>query len=445
MTSTRSYNWTHHSVLAFAQGRDPIKRITEEARALVLKARETGWEGPPFNPIYIADMLNIKVEANSSIADARLLYVGDGAKIEFNPQQHRERVRFSIAHELAHLLFPDWHEQVRNRAKPSLPNDDWQLEMLCNLAASEFVLPIGSLSAFATVPSIEDLMRSRREYDVSAEAFLTRVVKVSEVPLGLLVASPIASSRKARTYRVDYFIHSATASRLDLLHLEIPDSSVVQRCTAIGHTDYAVENWITGSPTRVECVGVPGYPGTNYPRVLALVRFDQADQPVQPLRVLHGDIFNLRGSGAKLVCQMVNDRATRWGGGVARQMARRFPEAERMFTQSFLHIPRGQRLGEVIFTEATEEMTIASMIAQEGFGRSSTPRIRYAALSQALLGVASRALTQGENVHLPKIGTGASGGDWSIILEMLHDILVADGVSVTVYELPPKRQQLELF
>ena len=60
----------------------------------MLKARETGWEGPPFNPIYIADILNIKVEANSSIADARLLYVGDGAKIEFNPQQHRERVRF---------------------------------------------------------------------------------------------------------------------------------------------------------------------------------------------------------------------------------------------------------------------------------------------------------------------------------------------------------------
>ena len=67
------------------------------------------------------------------------------------------------------------------------------------------------------------------------------------------------------------------------------------------------------------------------------------------------------------MCQMVNDRATRWGGGVARQMARRFPETERMFTQSFLHIPRGQRLGEVIFTEATEEMTIASMIAQEGY------------------------------------------------------------------------------
>jgi len=445
MTSTHSYNWTHRSVLAYAQGRDPIKLITEAARDLVLKARESGWEGPPFNPLFIADMLNVKIEANSSISDARLLELGDGAKIEFNPQQPRERVRFSIAHELAHLLFPDWHEQVRNRAQLSFTNDAWQLEMLCNLAASEFVLPIGSLSGFATIPPIEALMRLRRQYDVSAEAFLTRVVKVSEVPLGLLVTSPTGPSGRARTYRVDYFVRSATASRLSLPRSEIPDHSIIQTCTAIGYTDNAVEDWITGSPTLVECVGVPGYPGTAYPRVLALVRFDQVDQPIQPLKIIHGDIFNLRGSGPKLVCQMVNDRATKWGGGVARQMSRRFPDAEKMFTDSFLHVPRGQRLGEVIFTAATDEVTIASMIAQEGFGRSSSPRIRYAALSQALLGVASRALQQGESVHLPKIGTGASGGDWSTVLEMLRDILVAAGVTVTVYELPPKRPQLELF
>ena len=81
------------------------------AQALVLRAFETGWEGPPFNPLYIARMLDVQVEANSSIADARLAEIEDGAKIEFNPQQARERVRFSIAHEVAHLLFPDWNDE----------------------------------------------------------------------------------------------------------------------------------------------------------------------------------------------------------------------------------------------------------------------------------------------------------------------------------------------
>ena len=92
-------------------------------------------------------MLNVQIAPNSSIADARLLETSDGPKIEFNPQQARERVRFSIAHEVAHLLFPDWHEQIRNRAQTSSVNDEWQLEMLCNLVASEIVLPIGSLAS----------------------------------------------------------------------------------------------------------------------------------------------------------------------------------------------------------------------------------------------------------------------------------------------------------
>ncbi|OYW62135.1 MAG: hypothetical protein B7Z31_01715 [Rhodobacterales bacterium 12-65-15] len=169
MLESTSINWTNTSVRAFAKNADPMVAVEKAARSLVLKARENGWEGPPFNPLRIAEMLNVQIEANSSVADARLVATESGPKIEFNPQQPRERVRFSIAHEIAHLLFPDWAEQTRNRGG-SEAADDWQLEMLCNLAASEFVLPIGSLPSTSKIPPIEDLMRRRREYDVSAEA-----------------------------------------------------------------------------------------------------------------------------------------------------------------------------------------------------------------------------------------------------------------------------------
>ena len=445
MTTELAINWTNKSVRAFAQGGDPILKITSDARALVLKARESGWDGPPFNPLFIAKMLNIQIAPNSSIADARLLEIGDGAKIEFNPQQARERVRFSIAHEVAHLLFPDWHEQIRNRAQTSNVNDDWQLEMLCNLAASEFVLPIGSLSSVSNIPTIEDLMIERRKYDVSAEAFLIRVVKVSTKPVAMFVASPILSSSGKRSYRIDYYISSPTASRLRPSSLQVPETSVIQTCTAIGHTDSSIEDWITSSPTSVECVGVPGYPRALYPRVIALVRFDQASQLLPPLRILHGNILEPRGDGPKLLCQLVNDRATKWGGGVARQMASRFPDAEQAFTQAFLEIPRERRLGRVLFTKATDDITIASVIAQQGFGRSLFPRIRYAALTRCLAELTSRALEVQESVHMPRIGAGASGGDWPTIQEMLDDTLVRAGLSVTIYDLPPKRPQLELF
>ncbi|MEQ9145547.1 MAG: macro domain-containing protein [Parvibaculaceae bacterium] len=444
MSNAHSINWTNASVRAFAKNADPLSAIEEAARALVLKAREKGWEGPPFNPLRIAEMLEVQIEANSSVADARLVATENGPKIEFNPQQPRERVRFSIAHEIAHLLFPDWSEQIRNRGGDET-EDDWQLEMLCNLAASEFVLPIGSLSTTSDVPPIEDLMRQRRQYDVSAEAFLIRLAKISNQPIGIFVSSPTVSENGTRHYKIDYFVSSPTAPKMRVSGKAIPDDSIVHRCTAIGHTDRAVENWVIDIPTQIECVGLTAYPGSVYPRVAGLVRFDHAQENHLPIRLLHGSVLEPRNGGRKIICQLVNDKAIKWGGGVARKIAKCFPEAEEAYAEKIIQIPQRDRLGRVIFTEATKDLTIASLVGQEGFGPSLFPRIRYSALQTCLEAVAERAADIGASIHMPKIGTGAAGGDWSTIEEMLDDVMVRAGLFVTVYDVPPKRVQLELL
>ena len=49
------------------------------------------------------------------------------------------------------------------------------------------------------------------------------------------------------------------------------------------------------------------------------------------------------------------------------------------------------RLGKVKLIRLTEDLTLASLIAQRGYGESSQPRIRYAALEQALEFVAAAA------------------------------------------------------
>lgn len=444
MTSAPSINWTNSSVRAFAKNSDPRIAIEKAARELVLKARENGWEGPPFNPVHIAEMLGVQMEANSSVADARLLATDMGPKIQFNPQQPRERVRFSIAHEIAHLLFPDWPEQIRNRGGDKTP-DDWQLEMLCNLAASEFVLPIGSLSATENILPIEDLMRERREYDVSAEAYLIRLAKISSQPIGIFVSSPTVVEDGTRRYKIDYFVSSPTAPKMRLSGMAIPDYSLVHRCTAIGHTDRSVESWVTDVPTQIECVGLTAYPGSLYPRVAGLIRFDRTQENHLPLRLLHGDVLEPRNGGKKIICQLVNDKAVKWGGGVARKIAKRFPGAEEVYSEQVKHIRQRDRLGRVIFSEAGGDLTIASLIGQEGFGPSLFPRIRYSALQACLEKVAAHAENIGASIHMPKIGTGSAGGDWSTIEEILDDVMVRAGLFVTIYDVPPKRVQLELL
>jgi Zn-dependent peptidase ImmA (M78 family)/O-acetyl-ADP-ribose deacetylase (regulator of RNase III) len=445
MQNVRAINWTNRSVRAFAKDADPIKAIEDAARKLVLRARENGWEGPPFNPLRIAEMLGVKIEANSGIADARLIATERGPKIEFNPQQPRERVRFSIAHEVAHMLFPDWHERTRNRGRQEASTDEWQLEMLCNLAASEFVLPTGSLPAIAKVPSIEELMRQRREYDVSAEAFLIRLAKISNQPIGVFFASPAVSDESQRRYTINYFTGSPTAPRLHISGMAVPTESVVSSCTAIGYTGRSVENWIIGSPTQVECVGIPAYPGSVYPRVAGLVKFDHAQEDRMPIRVLHGSILEPRNGGHKIICQLVNDKAVSWGGGVARKVADRFPGAEASFKEQILKLPHNERLGTVVFAPANEEITAASLIAQEGYGPSLFPRIRYEALRRCFEAVVERAKQSGASIHMPRLGTGSAGGDWRTIEEMLDDTMVRAGLSVTIYDPPPRRIQLELF
>ena len=63
---------------AFARGGDPIAMIREASQALVLRTLETGWEGPPYNPLYIAQMLNVRkrpvvtLPGCNSTASARL-------------------------------------------------------------------------------------------------------------------------------------------------------------------------------------------------------------------------------------------------------------------------------------------------------------------------------------------------------------------------------------
>ncbi len=409
-----------------------------------MKAREHGWEGPPFNPVKIVEMLGATTSANANIADARLLTSAHGPVVEYNPQQARERVRFSIAHEVAHMLFPDWADEVRNRGGTPSP-DDWQLEMLCNIAASEFVMPIGSLPQGLETASIEELMKERRRYDVSAEAFLIRFARVTDEPVSVFFASPVDDLETGRAYRIDYVVGSPLAPRATAQGTMLPRTSAAYTCTAIGHTDHAVENWFTGADVRIEFVGISGYPGARYPRVAGLVRHASVDEAKTPIRYVHGDVTKPIGDGVKIICQLVNDRAIKWGGGIAKRFARLHPAAEEAFSRAVMPVPTRDRLGQVIIVDLDADVRLASIIAQEGFGASLFPRIRYRALQRGLAEVAAAALDAGAGVHMPKIGSGSAGGDWGVVEEIVEDELVRKGVQVTVYDLPPRRQQLDLF
>src|SRR5258708_5024159 len=172
--------WTHPSVTAL-EG-DPIEALIGLARTLVMKAMEAGWNGPPYDPFALAEYEGIRIVPTEDVIDARTFgSVTPKFTIEFNPSRPPARIRYSIAHEIAHTLFPDCAAAVRNRATHEhMVADEWQLEMLCNIAASEILVPLGSLGKVREVPpSVDKVLELRREFQVSFEAMALRLVRIT--------------------------------------------------------------------------------------------------------------------------------------------------------------------------------------------------------------------------------------------------------------------------
>lgn len=434
--------WTHPSVKALPPGQNPVDVIVDRARDLVVRARDEGWNGPPFDPLVLADLLGIPVVANADVLDARSVPEDGEVRIEFNPNRAAGRRRFSIAHEVAHLLFEDHADAVRERLqKADQRSDDWQLEMLCNIAAAEIIMPVGSFSELRSeAPDLHHLLDLRKRLDVSIEAILLRAVHLTDQSIAMFVAS--RGSEETRDYRIDYSVPSLQWTlRLDSGAL-IPQPTVVASCTAIGFTAFGTEQWLPDQTTaRVEAVGVPAYPGHRFPRVLGLLRPTSAvpGEDIAHVQVVFGDATQPRGDGTRIIAHIVNDRAKRFHGGFAGRLSNRWPQSAEDFTSWASNSREELHLGQVHFTDLGANTWVAHLVAQHGYGKSPHPRIRYQALRQSLTALAEWALSHDATVHMPRIGTGQAGGDWNLIFDLINDELVGRGISVTIYD-PPGRE-----
>jgi len=186
----------------------------------------------------------------------------------------------------------------------------------------------------------------------------------------------------------------------------------------------------------VECVGVPPYPNQSTPRVLGIVR-PQKQTPIKLAEITYvrGDASRPRGSGPRIVAQVVNDNALTWGRGFSITARKTWPDAQKAFRAWALK-EKSFRLGNFHLSDVAGNLAVASLIAQHGFGPSPKPRIRYMALKTCLEQLGQLASERKASVHMPKIGSGQAGGSWNIIRELIQDALCARGIDVFVYELP---------
>ena len=266
VATTKMKFWKDKLVIDFAAGADPVEAVLSRAQQVVFEALEKGWTGPPFDPFELAAIRKIATTPREDVPDARLVSRGGQAIVEYNPLKPTNRMRFSVAHELGHALFPNYAARIRNR---TVGEADWQLEMLCNLAAAEFLMPIGSFAEIADLNiGIDLLMDLRSRYQVSTEAMLLRMLRLG-MPSLLVFA---ASTRDGKAYVLDYAL-AAAGPVVVLYGRALRRESPVNNCTAIGFTDKGPDKWPGGvGDVYVECVGIPPYPNSVFPRVVGFAK-----------------------------------------------------------------------------------------------------------------------------------------------------------------------------
>lgn len=440
----RTRPWTNKSVVGFAAGADPIAAMLRTARDGVIEAIEQGWEGPPFDLTELATRRGLEVIPSDDVKDARTVKVGGVLRIEYNPNRPARRVRYSIAHEIAHTLFPDCDEQVRHRQTAERgKGDEWQLEALCNIGAAELLMPVGSLPPVGSATlHIEQLIELRERFQVGTEAIAIRLVQLTREPCAMFCASrpPLRDG----AMQVDYMIGSAAWAHPILQRQPLPENSVASHCTGVDFTWTGNEKWrVEGLPELdVEAIGIPPYPGSRYPRAVGIARPTTRDALAPSISYVRGDATEPRGDGSRLIVHVVHDATANWGGhGFANALARRHRAVQNDFRSWADEQGLGASFGTVRFCHIDETTAVASMVCQRGYrrGKQGLPLLRYRALRDCLTGVADHCVEGGMSVHMPRIGTGAAGGSWSVIEELIQSELVQRGVSVTVYELPGSR------
>jgi len=435
-----NFFWTHPSVLKLAQQRDPVEAVLERAREMILEAAENGWHGPPFDPFELARRRNIQVVPREDVGEARLTQRGGRLELDYNPLKPRNRVRYSIAHEVAHTIFPDFAEKARYRGapRPDRP-DDWQLEILCNLAAAEFLMPVSTLNEDEIIePTIDTIAEWRTRYEVSLEAALLRMLSLTTQDIFVFCAS----KQKQRAYEFSYVL-SKTGPLTRCYGSTISSRSPINNCVSMGYTDKGDDVWPCDiGSVYVECMGIAPYPGTTHPRVVGLARNRRSSNSSVPtIKEVRGNALEPRGTGRRILAHVVNDKARSWGAGFGKQVAERFPEVARGFR---LEMENGSRLrlGEIFTTTADQEdVIVVQLVAQHGYGDSETPRLRYLALRDCLRKLSEFAKEQSATVHMPPIGTGFGGGSWVLIRDLVEQEVCRRGVPVTVYNIGKSRPQ----
>jgi len=159
-----------------------------------------------------------------------------------------------------------------------------------------------------------------------------------------------------------------------------------------------------------------------------------------------GDVTNPQFTGENevaIIPHCCNDLGM-MGAGVALALRKKWPS----IFDSYHAMVMGHRnrqlqcLGKITYINVEENITVFNMIGQHGIVDEDNPKpVKYTALVDAMREVSAYiSIMRMQNpekkyvVHTPQFGSALAGGKRELIIELIQEIWIENGIDVVVYE-----------
>lgn len=176
---------------------EPDVAMRRRARDLVERALRKGWEGPPFDLEILASLRGYRVEYTEALGEGQdgCIDAGSHRRIRISTRLPRVRQRFTIAHEIAHTLLPDFGTGAHHH--DARAGYEWAqqspIEQLCQIGAAELLLPLAPFHAACgdEPASVSGILRVAEQFDASFEAVARHWILLSPPSSSLVMVRSV--------------------------------------------------------------------------------------------------------------------------------------------------------------------------------------------------------------------------------------------------------------
>lgn len=203
------------------------------------------------------------------------------SSIVVNELERRERQRFTICHEVAHLVLGLHSNHKEAPAWAYAKRDD--NEIACDIFASELLMPSESFKRDVDQeePSFDLVERLRAKYVVSFSACASRLAAVTEYPCAfvLMDSSVVRYASRSKALR-------ALNAWIDL-KAPVPPGSVAKRLIDealwSGEAEVPQDIWFRDWPQGYDLVELAKH-YSNYDETFSIIWFNQESGPNEPVK-----------------------------------------------------------------------------------------------------------------------------------------------------------------